>query len=267
MNEIQRFSALKLPWELISRYIGSMVSAFLGRNITCSAKGEDDNYWSVAAICDTFTNVEIVQMVNAVHGDNHMLQHALPVDSNTSRSLERELCRALLQKALDLSWENEFVAEDALWIAGNFPDNAMIPETNRNLIYVDSKVIDTNDLMPMDEFVEKLFDEGGTFTDLTNLCENYEIEYGTPLYWMHPFTDGKYNGCYFVLVREGILVLSYDEIDDSDHEIFVRDSARLCDAAEMRCFQTEWNLRAENLAGTISSLLFFLERKEAGSNA
>lgn len=98
MSEIQRFSALKLPWELISRYIGSMVSAFLGRNITCSTKCEDDNYWSVAAICDTFTNVEIVQMVHAVHGDDHMLQHALPIDSNTSRSLEMELCQALLKK-------------------------------------------------------------------------------------------------------------------------------------------------------------------------
>lgn len=172
------------------------------------------------------------------------------------------------EKALDLNWDTEFVAEDALWIAGNFPYNAMIPEANRNLIYIDSKVIDTNDLMPMAEFVNKLFDEGGTFTDLSNLCEDYEIEYGTPLYWMHPFTDGKYNGCYFVLVREGVLVLSYDEIDDCDHEIFVRDSARLCDTAEMRCFQTEWSLRAENLTGTISSLLFFLERKEGqGNNA
>ena len=143
----------------------------------------------------------------------------------------------------------------------------MIPEPSRHLVYVDSKVIDCRELMPMEKFVEKLFDEGGTFTDLTNLCEEYEIEYGTPLYWLHPFTDGKYNGCYFVLVQEGVLVLSYDEIDGCDHEIFVRDSARLCDAEELRCFLTEWNLRSTVLTGTISSLLNFLERKEAAGNA
>ena len=57
MNEIQKYSALKLPWEQVSRYVGSMVSAILERNITCSSKGEDDNYWSVAAENDCFTNV------------------------------------------------------------------------------------------------------------------------------------------------------------------------------------------------------------------
>ena len=61
-------------------------------------------------------------------------------------------------------------------------------------------------LMSKDEFVEKLFDDGGTFTALTNLCEDNEVDFGTPLYWMHPYTDGLYNGCYFALVREGVLV-------------------------------------------------------------
>ena len=264
MNEIQKYSALKLPWEQVSRYVGSMVSAILEQDITCSTKGEDDNYWSVEAEDYRFTNVEIVRLVKAVDGSEHMLSHALPIDSNTSKSLEMELCRALLQRALDLAWDTEFVAEDALWVADQFPEDAMIPEPNRNLLYVDSKVIDCRELMPMKEFVEKLYDDGGTFTDLTNLCEAYEFQYGTPLYWLHPFTDGKYNGCYFVLVQEGVLILSYDEIDGCDHEVFIRDSARLCDAEEMRCFLTEWNIRSTVLTGTLSSLLNFLRRKEAG---
>ena len=267
MNEIQRFSALKLPWEQVSRYVGSMVSAILEREITCSTKGEDDNYWSVAAVNDSFTNVEIVRLVKTVDGSEHMLSHALPMDSNSSRSLEMELCRALLQRAMDLAWDTEFVAEDALWVADQFPEDACLPEPSRHLVYVDSKVIDCRELLPMKLFVDRLFNNGGTFTDLTDLCEQYEMVYGTPLYWLHPFTDGQYNGCYFVLVQEGVLVLSYDEIDGCDHEIFVRESARLCDAEEMRCFLNEWNLRSTVLTGTISSLLNFLERKEAAGNA
>ena len=116
--------------------------------------------------------------------------------------------------------------------------------------------------MPKDEFIEKLFDEGGTFTDLASLCEANETAYGTPLYWMHPFTDGEYNGCYFVLVREGVLVLSYDEISTCDHEMFTRDSAHLCNAEEMRCFLTEWNIRSTALIETITTLLSFLEQKK-----
>ena len=114
MNEIQKYSALKLPWEQVSRYVGSMVSAILERNVTCSSKGEDDNYWSVAAENDCFTNVEIVRLVKAVDGNENMLRHALPIDSNTSISLDMLLCRAILQRALDIAWDTEFVAKDAL---------------------------------------------------------------------------------------------------------------------------------------------------------
>ena len=151
---------------------------------------------------------------------------------------------------------------DALFIIGKFPTAPELPDVNQNLIHIDSTTIDSNTLMPKDEFIEKLFDEGGTFTDLASLCEANETAYGTPLYWMHPFTDGEYNGCYFVLVREGVLVLSYDEISTCDHEMFTRDSAHLCNAEEMRCFLTEWNIRSTALIETITTLLSFLERKE-----
>lgn len=261
MNEIQKCSALKILWEQVARYIGSMVSAILDRTISCSADCEDDNYWNVVANGDTFTNIEIVQLVKVIRGDTHMLRSALPVDSNTSKSLDMDLYRALLQKGLDLNWEAEFVSQDALWVTGHFPDNAIFHETNQNGVYIDCKIINLDALMPMSEFVDELFEEGGTFTDLANLCERYERTYGTPLYWAYPFTDGKYNGCYFVLVREGVLVLSYDEIEKCDHEIFICDSARLCDAAQMRSFLTDLDLRSKALTKSIRSLLSFLERK------
>lgn len=131
--------------------------------------------------------------------------HALPVDSTVSRSLEMGLCQALLKRALKLDWENEFVSPDALFIIGKFPAAPKLPDVNQDLIHIDSATIDSSTLMSKDEFLEKLFDEGGTFTDLASLCEANETAYGTPLYWMHPFTDGEYNGCYFVLVREANL--------------------------------------------------------------
>lgn len=267
MNEIQKYTALKLPWVQVAKYVSSLVSAVLEREITCEARREDDEYWSVAAENDCFTNVEVVRLVKAVDGNERMLSFALPVDSNTTKSLEMDLCSALLKRAMNLVWDTEFVTAEALWVTDRFPEDAMLPEPNRHLLYVDSAVVDCRELMPMEEFVRKLFEEGGTYTDLTSICEAYEFEYGTPLYWMHPFTDGKYNGCYFVMVQEGVLVISYDEIDGCDHEIFVKESARLCDAEEMRCFLTEWNIRSTVLTGTISSLLNFLERKEATPDA
>ena len=114
MNDIQMLSALKLPWDAISRYLETLISAILGRSFTCSTKGENDDYWRTSVLCDTFTNVEIVRLVNAVNGDDNMLRHALPVDSTVSRSLEMGLCQALLKRALKLDWENEFVSPDCV---------------------------------------------------------------------------------------------------------------------------------------------------------
>ena len=113
--------------------------------------------------------------------------------------------------------------------------------------------------------MEQLFSEGGTFSDLAALCETYESEYGTPLYWMYPITDGRYNGYYFVMVREGVLVLSYDVMDEENHEVFERESARMCSPEEMRCFQHDWKLRTCELSETITSLLAFLERGGAAT--
>lgn len=262
MNDIQHLSALKLPFETISRYLEALISAILGRSFTCSTKGEDDNFWGTSVLCDTLTNVEIVRLVNAVDGDDDMLRLALPIDSSVSRFLDMDLCRALLKKALKLDWEREFVAPDALFIIGKFPADLELPGENQDLIHIDSSIIDSSTLMSKEEFIEKLFNEGGTYTNLAALCEANETAYGTPLYWMHPFTDGKYNGCYFVLVRDGVLVLSYDEMDCCDQEIFIRESAHLCNAEEMRCFLTEWNARSTDLVATLTSLLHFLERKE-----
>ena len=173
-----------------------------------------------------------------------------------------DLCRALLKRALKLDWESEFVAPNALFVIGKFPADLELPGENQDLIHIDSNIIDSSTLMSKEEFIEKLFDEGGTYADLAALCEANETAYGTPLYWIHPFTDGRYNGCYFVLVREGVLVLSYDEISNSDHEVFIRESAHLCDADEMRCFLTEWNVRSAELIAALTALLHFLERKE-----
>ena len=83
---------------------------------------------------------------------------------------------------------------------------------------------------------------------------------------MHPYTDGLYNGCYFALVREGVLALSYDAIDWEDHEVFDRESVRLCDADEMRSFYWEYKKRTGEMLDTMNAFLFFLERREEFNN-
>ena len=262
MNNIESFNTLKLELSRVAWYLGNLLSALLGRQITCAANAEDDSYWSISAENDRFSNTEVVELIQYVGGDATMIRRCIPPDANSSRSLDMDLCRALLKHVLKLDWELEFVTKDALWILGHWQEPMKLPEVDANLIFIDSKIIDCRKLMPKDTFIEKLFDEGGTFTALTDLCEENELDFGTPLYWMHPYTDGLYNGCYFVLVQEGILALSYDAIDWEDHERFERESARLCSYEEMYDFAYEFQLRTTEMMNTLNSMLFFLERKE-----
>lgn len=266
MNNIERFTTIRLELSRVAWYLGNLLSALLGRQITCTAQSEDDCYWGVRAVNDRFSNSEVVGLIHYVGGGADMIRCSIPPDSNSSKSLSMELCEELLKHMLKLDWKREFITEDALWLLGDWPDPVCLPEADEDLIFIDSRVIDCGKLMAKDDFVEALFEDGGTFTALTNLCERNQKSFGTPLYWIHPYTDGLHNGCYFVLVKEGVLVLSYDAIDWEEHEVFERESARLCGFEEMQNFAWEYRKHTTEMLDTISAFLFFLERKEDLAN-
>lgn len=266
MNNLNSYTTLRLEFGRISWHIQNLLSAILGRQITCRTKAEDDSYWSTAAIDDTFTTEEIVQLIAYVGGGAQMILSSVPTDSSTTKFLGMELCRALLKHVLKLEWEQDFITKDALWLVGTWKEPPELPEVSKDLIFIDSKAVHTRNLMPKDTFVEKLFSDGGTFSDFTSLCERYESEYGTPLYWMYPITDGKFNGCYFVLVQEGVLAISYDEIDGQDHEIFIRESARLCTREDLSNFIGDWNQFSQELLASLSTLMLYMEKKEDATN-
>lgn len=266
MNNIERFTTFRLELSRVAWYLGNLLSALLGRQITCTAQSEDDCYWGVRAVNDRFSNSEVVGLIHYVGGGADMIRCSIPPDSNSSKSLSMELCEELLKHVLKLDWKREFITEDALWLLGHWPDPVSLPEADEDLIFIDSRVIDCGKLMDKDDFVEALFEDGGTFTALKNLCERNQKSFGTPLYWMHPYTDGLHNGCYFVLVKEGVLVLSYDAIDWEEHEVFGRESAGLCSFEEMQNFAWEYRKQTTEMLDTISAFLFFLERKEDLAN-
>ena len=267
MNDIERFTTLKLELSRVAWYLGNLLSALLGRQITCTSQSEDDCYWSIRAVNDRFSNSEVLGLIEYVGGDATMIRCSIPPDSNSSKSLSMELCEALLKHVLKLDWERAFVTTDALWLLGKWPEPVILPETDEDLIFIDSRMIDCRELMTKDDFMEALFEGGGTFTALTRLYELNQINFGMPLYWMYPYADGLHNGCYFVLVREGVLVLFYDAVDWEEREVFERESARLCGYKEMQDFAWDYQKQTSEMQDVLNAFLFFLERKEDRDHA
>ena len=57
-----------------------------------------------------------MDLIKAVDGDSEMIRCCIPTESNTSRSIDMTLCSALLKQALQVDWQTEFMADDAIWI-------------------------------------------------------------------------------------------------------------------------------------------------------
>ncbi len=265
MNDFQKYTTLKLTWEQVAGYLGNLLSALLSRTIQCTAKTEDLDYWSIAAVRDRFSATEIVSLVKHVNGDQHMFKTNLPDDSNFSESLDMDLCRALLKEALHLDWDVEMPREDALWIIGNFPNLEKVPPLNQNLIHIDSKLVDCSKLISKDELLDRLFADKGTYMTLSEICDENFHKWQTPLYWTYPISDSLHNGCYFVLVKEGVLVLSYDVIEEDEHEFFEKESARMCTEEEMGYFIDEWTRYSNELLLSMQALRSHLYRLEGAA--
>lgn len=262
MSDTQSYSALLIPWNEIGNYATAIVSSVLGKTVECLPNADSHDYWAIITRETPVSNVEIAKLVQYVDGDSEMLKRALPVESDITRSVEMQLSEALLKDVLKLDWERSFITDEGLWLLGHFSESFKPPAAGSDLLYVDGKVVDCNKLMPMKEFVDTLFEEGGTLTEFTKLCEQNNRVFGTPLYWVYPLTDGNFNGCYFVAVREGILAISYDMIDCADHEVFERESARLCTAEELGWFLADWKRFSADTETMLGALYAFQTRKE-----
>lgn len=262
MSEARSYSTLMLPWKDVAEYATAIISSVLGKTVVCLCNADSHDYWAIITYETPLSNVEIAKLVRYVEGDPEMLKRALPAESNMTRSVEMRLSEALLKDVLKLDWERSFITDEGLWLAGHFSESFQPPASGSDLLYVDTKVVDCSKLIPMKEFVDTLFEEGGTLTDFTRLCERNNRMFGTPLYWVYPLTDGSFNGCYFVAVREGILAISYNMIDCEDHEIFERESVRLCTAEELGWFLADWKRFSEGTETTLGALYAFQKRKE-----
>lgn len=263
MNRPQKYTALKLDLPKVSGYLEKLISMMLGREIYVRTQCEDDGYWSCAAIGDQFTITEIMDLIKAVNGDQEMIKCCIPTESNTSRSLDMTLCRALLMRAMDIQWDTEFVTKDALWIIQNGEDPTDVPEPRADLLFVNGVLVDTTKLKSKDAFVKQLFCNGGTFKEYFKLVEENLPVCGDYLYWMYPIHDGDCAGAFLTLVQEGVLAISYDAIDKHDCEIFEPDSVRLCTVEDMTWFIDNWGKFSKDVMTSLGSLRHYLERKEA----
>lgn len=117
------------------------------------------------------------------------------------------------------------------------------------------------------ELLDYFNEHGPTHSALMDFCEEYREKYGNELCWPYPISDGKHLGTFFVLVREGILSLPYDDADKVDYELFCLDDATLFeDYADMEIFMEDWKLFHNDLLEAMTAMRDYLYSREVQSN-
>ena len=127
--------------------------------------------------------------------------------------------------------------------------------------------LDLEELRSRRELLDYLGENGPTHSALMDFCEEYRDKYGNELCWPYPISDGKHLGTFFVLVREGILSLPYDDADKVDYELFCVDDAVLFgDYADMEIFMDDWQLFHNDLMQAMTAMRDYLHDQEVPSN-
>ena len=255
---------LKLSWRDVAERIADYISQLLQRKVYGTASYEDNNYWGFCAKGERFAISELDCLVRHVNGGKDMRCEANPSDSLDSYSIGMSLSRAILERALKLSWNHESMSDSALWLV-NIRERR---ETMyRRIIDVGPHTIVFDELKSKDEVMAYLHENGPTHASLMDFCEEYRERYHNELCWSYPISDGKHLGTFFLFVKEGVLSLPYDNADKVDYELLLPEDARLCDKDSMSDFIDDWDLFERDLRSAMQSMLAFYRREEEHNEA
>ncbi len=130
-------------------------------------------------------------------------------------------------------------------------------------IKIGDLTLNLEELRSRQELLDYFNENGATHTVLMDFCEEYREKYGNEFCWPYPISDGKHLGTFFVLVREGVLSLPYDDADKVDYELFCMDDMALFeDYADMEIFMDDWNLFHSDLMQAMTAMRDYLYNQE-----
>ena len=126
--------------------------------------------------------------------------------------------------------------------------------------------LDLETLKTRQELLDYFEEHDPTHSALMDFCEEYLDRYGDQLCWLYPISDGEHLGTFFVLVREGILSLPYNDADKIDCEIFCTEDIKpVTNYADMEIFLDDWKMFHNDLVQAMTGMKNYLYEQEAGT--
>lgn len=153
-----------------------------------------------------------------------------------------------------MDWNHESITTSVLWLI-DVQEHRLV--FYQRFVDVDSQMVFLDDLKSKDEVLAYFYENGPTHSALMDFCEDYRERYHNELCWNYPISDGRHLGAFFLLVKEGVLSLPYDDADKVDYELFCLDDVRFCDKESLSVFIEDWDSFARDLRSALWSMLDF----------
>lgn len=109
-------------------------------------------------------------------------------------------------------------------------------------------------LVPMTEVLDRLHENGATFSALEPVRERYTGQFGNELCWSYPHSFKGHLGCVILPVREGVLCLPYDALDSETFEQLDAEAIRLLNPEDAQAMMDGLLTQAAELYGVLADV-------------
>ena len=239
---MRQFTTIELTWNTVIEKLEGILRKILDKNIECKVTQDDTDFWGVGFLNYRMSIPEVEKICVYVNATEEERKDAYPSENETSvADLGVDIANKLLSMSLGISFTKFLVETDCL---------LLINCEKNERIRIGGDWIPLDKLKSIQELTEFFYAESANSTSLFRFATEYKNRFSNELLWHFPLRSGKHLGAYFLVVKEGVLFLPYDDADKVNGPIFNLDAMRLVDMNTVR-----WNMsRLE---------AYYLDAKEA----
>lgn len=253
--------ALKMDWMEVAKIIEVELEKILGRKISCEAGMDDGDYWAVRFSKERLPMADLYKLLDEIDATPDQSLDSIPLQEehvDSVGSIGMDVCAILLKRHIGYTWQAIHIDEECLWVMGQISEEDAL----KDMIRITGEYIRFSELKSRMEIMDILFEKGFLYESLRSISEEYHQKYQNRLCWKYPISVGKHHGTFFILVKEGILSVPYDEVNKADKEILCKDDICLIDRVRMESLVCNWYHFDEELRHALSDLKRYLQKKE-----
>ena len=251
---------VKMSWDTVASFVTYSLAHILELNYPCTAHSDASDYWAIQ-LEDRMSLEKLEKICSYIGATDEERRETFPTDAaekdRGTKSLGMSIASKLLRLKIGYSWDAAFPTEEALWLVGCKKNESIT--LSGTTIYLDM-------LKSSDELLDFMIAHGCNENSIHRFTKEYQDKYQSQLFWQVPFCrERNHLGVYFVLVKEGVMMLPYDDADKVSGAKFHPEDAMQASSELVFKYLHDYNAFTSNLTSSLEGIKSFLIRRERGN--